>query len=314
MTAQRLLFIGGVGRSGSTLIEKLLNEFEDTFAVGETVHLWERGLRDNERCGCNQPFDQCEHWGPVGEHAFGGWGNVDLEEAIQLRWTVDRTRRLPEMLNSRRRSSTTASQRRYLDLIRPVLLNSAKVAGGHGPVDVLLDSSKHLSAAALYSLDPALDVRVLHVVRDPRGVAYSWMKQVKRPEASLGGEDMPIYRPSRTAGRWVSDNLGFDLLARMGVPTLRVRYEDFLDRPVESLAQMAEFAGLKSKILPMGTFDGTTGHCNTTMHSVAGNPLRFGGDDIKLRLDDEWRTKLDPDAKRLVSRITAPLRRQYNYD
>ena len=48
---QRVLFTGGLGRSGSTLIEKLLNELPPTFSVGETIHLWERGIRDAERCG-----------------------------------------------------------------------------------------------------------------------------------------------------------------------------------------------------------------------------------------------------------------------
>ncbi len=46
---QTVLFTGGLGRSGSTLIEKLLNELPGTFAVGETIHLWERGVRDQER-------------------------------------------------------------------------------------------------------------------------------------------------------------------------------------------------------------------------------------------------------------------------
>ena len=46
---QRVLFIGGLGRSGSTLIEKLLNELPGMVAVGELVHLWERGLGNRER-------------------------------------------------------------------------------------------------------------------------------------------------------------------------------------------------------------------------------------------------------------------------
>ena len=62
-TPQKLLFIGGLGRSGSTLIEKLLNEFNDAFAIGESVHLWERGLRDNELCGCGEAFAATRHCG-----------------------------------------------------------------------------------------------------------------------------------------------------------------------------------------------------------------------------------------------------------
>ncbi len=70
-TRQRVLFTGGLGRSGSTLVEKLINELPSTFSVGETVHLWERGVRDHERCGCSEAFTDCAHWQAVGVQAFG---------------------------------------------------------------------------------------------------------------------------------------------------------------------------------------------------------------------------------------------------
>ncbi len=308
---QRVLFIGGLGRSGTTLIEKLLNELPFTFAVGETIHLWERGVRDRERCGCGQPFLECEHWAAVGERAFGGWANVDLDRIIDLRWSVDRSRRLPQILRALRTGTLAEDQAEYLRHLRSVLHAAAEAAGN--PL-VLLDSSKHLSTAALLAADPALDVRVLHVVRDPRGVAYSWTKQIARPEAD--DSDMPTYRPSRTALRWVTDNLGFDLLAALGVPTLRLRYEDFLREPEDSLRAIIELVDggdAPLSFLETNEAGQRTAKVSTPMHSVAGNPLRFGGDDMVLRLDDAWREKLDPKARATVSRITAPLRRRYGY-
>ncbi len=314
MSRQRVLFIGGLGRSGTTLIEKLVNEAPETFAVGETVHLWERGVRDQERCGCAERFAECSHWPEVGRLAFGGWDALNLRRAIDLRWSVDRSRRLPQIMAVHRgRTSLQADQLEYLDFMRKVLLASAE----HSGADVLLDSSKHLSTAALLALDPELDVRVLHVVRDPRGVAYSWTKAVERPETD--GEMMPTYRPSRTALRWVTDNRGFDALAKAGVPTLQLRYEDFLADPVASLQAIGELAGIESLADPTGlsfldtSNDPVTAKLSTPMHSVAGNPLRFGADDITLRLDDAWRTKLDPKARKTVTRITRPALSRYGY-
>ncbi len=309
---QRILFIGGLGRSGTTLIEKMLNELPNTFAVGETLHLWERGVRDQERCGCGDPFAECPHWTKVGDLAFGGWNNVDVDRVIDLRWKIDRSRRLPAILAKHRASagSLDAEQTEYLDFLRPVLLASAETTGA----EILIDSSKHLSTAALLALDPALDVRVLHITRDPRGVAYSWTKQVDRPEAV--GSQMPVYKPSRTATRWVTDNLGFDTLAGLGVSTLRLRYEDVLTAPAERLREIATFAGLSAVDqgeLDLDFLDGRSVRLTTPMHSVAGNPLRFGGDDIELKLDDAWRTKLDPTARAVVTRITRPVLHRYGY-
>ena len=316
-TGQRVLFIGGLGRSGSTLVERLLNELPGTFSVGETVHLWERGVRDGERCGCGDAFAACPHWTAVGKEAFGSWDDLDVDRIIDLRWKVDRSRRLPAIMAALRTGRTTTGQREYLAAMRSVLLASAKVAGrslDRDPSEIcLLDSSKHLSTAALLATDPWLDLRVLHLVRDPRGVAYSWTKTVARPETD--GELMPRYSVRRTAGRWVSDNLGFDALAGAGVPTLRVRYEDVLDDPARMVCRIAEFAGLdgdpRHDRLPF--LAGRSAHFTTPMHSVAGNPLRFGGDRITLEIDDAWRTELPEKSRRTIERVTGPVLARYGY-
>ena len=304
---QRILYIGGLGRSGSTLIERLLNELPDTLAVGETIHLWERGIRDRERCGCGQAFDLCPQWSAVGETAFGGWDQVDLQRMIGLRWSVDRSRRLPQLFRAHRGRPLTIDEREYLAHLRRVLLAAAVVAGGER---VLLESSKHLSTAALLSTDPALDVRVLHLVRDPRGVAYSWTKEIERPEAT--GELMPTYRPSRTAARWVTDNLGFRALGRLGVPTVTMRYEDFLSDPEASLRRILDLLDVAQP--ETFTFlHGDRASLATPMHSIAGNPLRFGGDELVLRVDDAWRTKLDARSRRVVTTICRPVLRHFGY-
>lgn len=315
MIRQRLLFIGGIGRSGSTLIEKLLNEFDDACAIGETVHLWERGVRDDERCGCGEHFHACGFWSAVGKDAFGGWSEIDVDRAIHLRWSVDRSRRLRSMIGAHRRGFPSRSQQEYLDLIGSVITAAGRVAAAERGATALVDSSKHLSAAVLYALDPRLDVRVLHLVRDPRGVAYSWTKEIARPEVAGASaiETMPRYDPVRTAGRWVSDNLGFTMLDRVGIPRLELRYEDFLAEPVEALARIAEFAGLGSSRLEDDVFDGVTGHLATPMHSVAGNPLRFGATDITLRLDDDWQSELPATQRRIVTALTTPARWRFGY-
>jgi hypothetical protein len=311
---QRVLFIGGLGRSGSTLIERLLNEYPQTFAIGESVHIWERGLRDNELCGCGEPFHHCDYWSAVGRTAFGDWSEVDTEQVIQQRWDIDRSRRLPQMIQAHRTRTIPAAYREYLDMIGSVLTAAGTVARERTGADVVLDSSKHLSSAVLYSLDDRLDVRVLHVIRDPRGVAYSWTKQISRPEATGGTMiDMPRYAPARTAGRWVTDNTGFAQLQRLGIPTMRLRYEDFLADSLGSLERVATFAGIDPPTLPDGVFDGSHGVLSTQMHSAAGNPMRFGSANVRLRLDDGWRTEMPASQRRLVSALTAGSRQRLGY-
>ena len=62
----RVLYLGGIGRSGSTLLERMLGQIPGTCSLGEVVHLWARGIRDNERCGCGDTFHACPFWTSVG--------------------------------------------------------------------------------------------------------------------------------------------------------------------------------------------------------------------------------------------------------
>ena len=303
----KLLFIGGLGRSGSTLIERLLNELPSMFAVGETIHVWERGVQAEERCGCGEPFVDCPHWTAVGNKAFGGWDNVDLDDVIGLRWSVDRSRRLPMIEYASRTGSVSDEQSRYLSYLRRVLHGSSSVAGTPA---VLLESSKHVSTAALLALDPTIDLRILHLVRDPRGVAYSWTKQVHRPETD--GDLMPTYSHQRTARRWVTDNLAFEALAQR-VPSIQLRYEDFLEGPGPALEAITELVDLDPASIDLSFLDGRTATLTSPMHSVAGNPLRFGGDVVELRLDDAWRQQLSRRQQALITGITSPLLLRYGY-
>ena len=59
----KLVYIGGFGRSGSTLLEYLLTCQPDLVACGEIVrHV--RRRRTRKACTCGQPAAQCPIWGP----------------------------------------------------------------------------------------------------------------------------------------------------------------------------------------------------------------------------------------------------------
>jgi hypothetical protein len=301
----RVLFLGGLGRSGTTLLERLLGELPGVCPLGEVVHLWERDIAGDERCGCGKHFSDCDFWQAVGEKAFGGWHHVDVWRVLALRSTVERTRHIPRLASVRMSPAHRLLVEEYADWYARLYEAAAVVSGA----DVLVDSSKH--AALAYCLRFALnvDLRVVHVVRDSRGVAYSWTKKVSRPETD-GAEEMTRYSPSRSALLWNAHNSALSVLHRCGVPVTRVRYEELLERPEETLRELAAFAGLESAnldFLQSGTAE--LGPC----HSAAGNPMRFTVGPVPLLRDDAWRTALPVRQRRVVSALTAPLLQAYGY-
>jgi len=295
----RVLFLGGLGRSGTTLVERMLGQLPGVVGLGEVVHLWQRDLRDGERCGCGEPFRRCRFWSAVGEIGFGGWRRVDVDRVLHLQRTVERTRRIPRLALG----PASPVVREYVDYYRRVYDAAAQVAGAR----LVVDSSKH-SALAWCLRHGELDLRVAQVVRDPRGVAHSWTRQVVRPESD--GDRMTRYPPVRSALLWNAHNAALGLLARRGVPVLRVRYERLVADPARELRVLAWFAGLDTSTLDL-RFDRqvTLERC----HSAAGNPMRFTVGAVPLRRDDAWRRELAPRHRRLVTALCAPLLTAYGY-
>ncbi|MEV0591697.1 sulfotransferase family protein [Nonomuraea cavernae] len=288
-TATRVVFLGGLGRSGSTLLERLLGELPGVAPLGEVAHLWARGVLAGEPCGCGEPFPDCPFWRKVGERAFGGWTGSLAERMLTLRQRVDRTRRVlridhPDLAE-------------YVQAYRRVYDAAAEVADAR----LVIDSSKHASLAHCLAADGS-DLHVVQVVRDPRAVAHSWRRTVARPE---DGRPMARWGSGRTALHWTAQNLALDLLARRGVQVTRVRYEDLLAAPRDTLASLAERLGLRTEL---SFITGTTAHL-TTAHTASGNPMRFTVGRVELALDDTWRSG----PRRLVAALTWPLRARYGY-
>jgi len=55
----KIIYVGGWVRSGSTIIENILNEIDDFIHVGELRFIWENGFIHNRCCGWVQ---LCKRW------------------------------------------------------------------------------------------------------------------------------------------------------------------------------------------------------------------------------------------------------------
>jgi hypothetical protein len=327
----RVIYLGGLGRSGTTLLERLLGELPGVCASGEIVHLWQRGVAENERCGCGLQFSACEFWKQVGKEAFGGWDKVDTGRIGQLKDTVDRTRMIPRLSRRSRGRGQSPDQltrgsrptrcgadlTEYSEFYVRVYRAIADVSG----CDALVDSSKHASLAFCLSSRPEIDLRVIHVVRDSRAVAYSWTTKVARPEVSGSGQETPgsymtTYSPAKAAAHWNAQNGAFELLARRETPVLRIRYEDLVQQTERTLRRAATFAGLPAGDLsvPFLHADGDERYADlTTAHTSSGNPMRFTTGSLAIRGDDRWRSAMPDKQRRTVTAMTYPLLRRYGY-
>ncbi|MGI8777101.1 MAG: sulfotransferase [Acidimicrobiales bacterium] len=298
----QVLYVGGTGRSGSTVLVSLLGHYEGFLPVGELRYLWDRGIRQNQLCGCRLPFRSCPFWVAVITDAFGGFDAVDRLDTSAWADSLDRVRFIPLLAVSRLRSSRfQAALDDYGDAITRLVRSILSVSGAR----VVIDSSKDPSWAFLLDALGAFDLSVLHLVRDSRAVAYSWTRSRVRPEVHWTVEYMKRRSPLRTAFTWDANHVLFEALGRRSQRRyLRLRYEDFVRRPDDTIAAVV---ALPDPLVPENRSD------DGWNHSISGNPVRFDPRPLQITLDDEWETNLAPEDRRLVTMVTAPLLKRYGY-
>lgn len=303
----RVLYIGGMGRSGSTILQAMLGQLPGFVAAGELRYLWQRGPIDNVLCSCGEHFGACPFWMRVGESAFGGWGELDARAVVALQAAVDRHRYLPEIVGPARRTDFADRLERYTALLRRLYTGIASVSGSA----VIVDSTKDPPHGFILQRTFGESVRVAHLVRDSRGVAYSWTKRVQRPEVTTRASYMEETSPATMALKWVDYNLLFHVLRALGAPTVLLRYEDLVREPGPALERLIRLVG---ETRPPGRLPGESGSVEIRPeHTLSGNPLRFRTGSMPLQDDEEWKQRMPNSQRRIVSAITAPLLAAYGY-
>jgi hypothetical protein len=303
----KLLYVGGFGRSGSTLVGRVLGEPQGSICVGETCYLATRGLIENVQCGCGLPFRQCDFWNEIGERAFGGWDAVDVRRLGEVDELVSRYRTLPVQPSLKERRAVSAATGYYVDWLGRLFPAIAGVSGA----EVIVETSKDPWFAGLLTRMAARELGIVHLVRDSRAVAYSWTRSKRRPSPIGEQNYMPRFRPADTAVKWTMANLSFHALASRTGGYRRLNYEDFVADPSRALEQVSELAGGSLRLPADALADNgikLSGH-----HIFSGNPMRAETGWLRMRVDDEWETALPGPQLAKVTAITWPLLKLYGY-
>jgi hypothetical protein len=304
--APSILYLGGYGRSGSTVLGRVLGEAAGGICVGETRYLWSRGLKDDVRCGCGESFRECEFWTAVGDEAFGGWGELDVEAMVELDRRVVLLRTLPlHWAPAGVRPTFGAAVDAYAAALERLYRAIAAVTGK----DLIVDTSKEPNFAAVLTRMTGPDLRIVHLVRDSRAVAFSWSRL--KPEAIGTGDFMPRFGVADTAGRWSAWNLAFHALSRRRPPYMQLNYEDFVADPAATIERLGAFA---DRSLEPAEGDLREGRVRLGEHHIfSGNPMRSQSGWTEIRPDDRWQTAQSERDFTQVTAITLPLLHLYGY-
>ena len=300
----RVIYVAGYGRSGSTILDIALGQHPDVFGAGEitalTRHVWEQ----NEYCACGQPVQHCQFWPAVMQQWLRRRPESALGDYAASQEKFESLSGLARSMAGVGQGSQFAIYARQTRLLfDEVLSRSGKRA--------IVDSSKLPGRAMALAHIPDIDLRIVHLVRDGRGVAWSLAKAYGRDAKSGLQREIKPKSASRTALRWTTVNLATEYLAgKLGRDrVLRVRYEDFASDPAETLREIGSFAGLDL---------GETGERLKRgdpvrpSHQIAGNRLRMSTA-ISVAKDEAWRSMMPRGQQAAFHRLGGWMLRRYGY-
>jgi hypothetical protein len=174
---------------------------------------------------------------------------------------------------------------------------------------LIVDSSKFPTTAFVLSGSDRIDMSLLHLVRDPRGVAFSWSR-VKQNRNLDPPVPMKMISPWLSVPQWDLWNLLAEQVGKRIGRYLRVRYEDLVDDPRSVVKKVLAFVDHEVDELD---FVAGASAMMAANHMVSGNPSRFDLGNVAIAADIEWEVGMPPSDRLIATLLSAGWRRRYGY-
>ena len=292
----RYVCLPGSPFTGSTLLGTLLNDHQECASIGAAVGLLARADLATYRCSCGALFRECPFWvdvaartsalgHPVNVFETNFW-NTHLRLSDNAVVNASLVRSLGWNLLNDARDGIVGRVPRVQQAISEMGWNTWSLATAvleRTGKSVFIDTSRDHQRPKYLASHPLLDLRVIHLIRDPRGNSASIMKHT--------GADV-----ATAARQWRHYNVEAARVKRYLPPDswMTLRYEDLCADPEGVLDRVARFVGAGP-----ATQGGAPQQAD---RHIIGNSMRLKGP-REIREDRSWSTRLGRSDLALISRI-----------
>ncbi len=322
----QLAYILAASHSGSSLLSILLGSHPRIATVGEIkLSASAMGKISRYRCSCGEFIRECQFWHKVKEGMAARCFAFDIANA-GTDYRAVKSRYARHLLGPLHRGmfleglrdgalGICPTWRRKLPEIqgRNVALVStvAEITGAK----LVTDSSKTAVRLKYLLRNPELDIRVVRLIRDGRGVALTYMDPARFADAKDpamrgggNGEQRKNERLSmaQAAHQWRRCNEEAEhVLHRLDKSQwIEIRYEDLCKDTENTLGRLFEFFGLDP--------GKRAKDFRTVENHVIGNGMRLDKTS-KISLDERWRSVLTEQELRIFDREAGRMNRRYGY-
>ena len=298
----KLAFIMAASHSGSTLLAMLLGAHPQATTIGDTAGTPDRNNPDY-RCSCGHRARECPFWMQITERMGSQGINIDVT-SFGTRFEYPENWFINRILGAEHRGPFLETVRDGILALSPGWKQSFQRIAQHNSAiveaatqianaKVLVDSSKLPHRLKFLLRIFGINIRVVHLVRDGRGVAHTYIHD--------NG-----WSVEKAAIEWRRGIVAAEkLLSRLDSGMWKqVRYEDLCANPQAELQKLCIFLNLNPSRVNLD-------FRSANLH-VFGNKMRLSSEKAIL-LDETWRTELTDSQISTIERITGKHLKRYGY-
>jgi len=264
----RIIYISGSGRSGSTVVERLLHSAPSVQALGELHVLWRLSLAEIT-CSCGKKLPDDTFWNDV--LGLAKISAAELRELAALENKICRSKFILKHRFDLQSLRADPDVQRFMGMQFAIFEAVSKLTGAR----TIVDSSKAGPRAWILATDPR--VHLLHLYRHPSDVLTSWRS--RKFDKGLG-RDMERLPVGTAAIDWMKPEIFSRRLAKQAQVGF-MKYEEFVASPRSVLSQAVNSED-SSLLAELAWLDRNAFQPGDNYHSLSGNPDRFGSGPVRI--------------------------------
>jgi hypothetical protein len=259
---------------------------------------------DEYRCSCGEKIIECDFWQAVTEEMSARDFKFDVAH-FDTKYELGTHPYIRHLRTGSFRNNRWEALRDFVFRLWPGQTRQLAEIGARNQAlvesvldvtnkSVFLDSSKYHMRIKQQIKYTSLDIKVIHLVRDARGVVNSMLNYSNK------------LTPQDAARLWVNGNHNIERQLHV-LPEdkcLRVRYEDMCQDLPHTLERLHYFCGVEPEAI--------TDDFRSVSHHIVGNKMRLRASS-EIKLDERWRTELSEGKLGEVDQVAGGMQRLYGY-
>lgn len=299
----KIVYLLAMPFSGTTLLSRLMALHPDITTVGEMVNVISNSNGRDYTCSCGATLSDCSFWQGVRHNMAIQGQRLELENfkltppaflaGLAFRTDYHLSRYIPESWRNRAiRFLFSHGITRDSGLTKRIQAFSDSVIAQSGK-SIFFDASKNPNLVFYLAANDLFELVFVHMVRDPRGVSLSMMRNLSKPSFAV------------CISEWVAMNKKIQWLLSLfpEARTVTVRYEDLCENPELFMNSIYREIGATPFNIDLG--------CTEDSH-IIGNRMRLNALD-KIVPDDNWRQRITEGELQKARDVAGSLASQYGY-